>query len=132
MDKLKTWLGRWRPSFRVYFLISMACIALRMSTWFFLIAFFGYALFETLDEWIVRFRRDEAHDYIMDIFEPDPDDPQKEVKSEWYWERLSKSEATDSDFREGCGSFRSSRRGGWVWPKSRIRDPVPAPFPADP
>jgi hypothetical protein len=34
-----------------------------------------------------------AHEIVMDIFEPDPDDPQKEVKAEWYWERISKSEA---------------------------------------
>jgi hypothetical protein len=93
MDRLRTWLGRRRPVYRIYFLIFMACIALRVSSWFVAIAFSGYYLFETLDEWIVRFRRDEAHNIVMDIFAPDPDDPQKEVQSEWYWERLSKGEA---------------------------------------
>src|SRR5580704_14782548 len=33
------------------------------------------------------------HDIVMDIFHPDPRDPKKEIKAEWYWERLSKSEA---------------------------------------
>jgi hypothetical protein len=94
MNALETWFCNRRPSYRIYFLIFTACVALHVSSWSCALTSAGYFLFESLDDWIIRLRGDRVHDIVMNIFEPDPDDPQKEVKAEWFWERLTRVEAT--------------------------------------
>jgi hypothetical protein len=93
MEGFKLWLSRRTPSFRIYFLIFMACIVLNVSTWLAAFILFGYYLLQSLDEWIIKERRDQAHDYVMDVYQPDPEDPKEEIKADWYWESLSSAEA---------------------------------------
>jgi hypothetical protein len=68
------------PSFRVWWLILFACVALHLSGWQTAFVLIGYAIAEYLDQWQTKKARAKVLEDFMYGWEQCKDDPEAEEK----------------------------------------------------
>jgi hypothetical protein len=70
------------PSFRVWFLIVVACVVLHMSGWYTAAVVIGYAIVEQVDRARKYYRRTKDLEDVLGGWEQCKDDPDAEEKGE--------------------------------------------------
>ena len=80
------------PSFRIWWLIIVACVTLHLSGWNTAVVLGGYALAEYIEQYIGQRRtkkaRAKAFEDVMDGWKECKADPKMEEKDEWSRVRL--------------------------------------------
>lgn len=77
-----------RSSFRVWFLLIIACVALHLSRWQTAVVLIGYAISEYVDERQVRKARAKVLEDVISGWEPCKDDPEVEENAQRSRDRL--------------------------------------------